>query len=151
MEYRRLGRTDLRVSVLGFGGAPLVMFMAHVIRKNANAPPTCHRSGNEFLRFSPYYGFTLSEESLGDALREREQIMLATKCGRYGLNEFDFSAKRVMASVDESLKRLKTDYINLFRVHDVEFGEFRQIIDENVLPCESSATGKAVSALPVIR
>ena len=58
--------------------------------------------------------------------------ILATKCGRYGFADFDFSAKRVIASMDESLRRLQTDYIDLFQVHDVEFGDVQQIIDETL-------------------
>jgi L-galactose dehydrogenase len=46
--------------------------------------------------------------------------------------EFDFSAKRVTASMDESLRRLQTDYIDLFQVHDLEFGDAQQIIDETL-------------------
>ncbi len=46
--------------------------------------------------------------------------------------EFDFSAKRVIASMDESLRRLQTDYIDLFQVHDLEFGDAQQIIDETL-------------------
>jgi len=58
--------------------------------------------------------------------------VLATKCGRYGFDQFDFSAKRVTASIDESLRRLQTDYIDLFQVHDVEFGNVEQIIHETL-------------------
>ncbi len=58
--------------------------------------------------------------------------MLATKCGRYGVDQFDFSAKRVTASIDESLRRLQTDYIDLFQVHDVEFGDVEQILHETL-------------------
>jgi len=61
---------------------------------------------------------------------KRHKIILATKCGRYGADQFDFSAKRIVASVDESLRRLKTDYIDLFQAHDVEFGEVNQVINE---------------------
>ena len=48
------------------------------------------------------------------------------------MDEFDFSAKRVTASMDESLQRLQTDYIDLFQVHDLEFGEAQQIIHETL-------------------
>jgi L-galactose dehydrogenase len=62
----------------------------------------------------------------------RERVVLATKCGRYGFDKFDFSAKRVTASIDESLRRLQTDYLDLFQVHDVEFGDVQQILDETL-------------------
>jgi L-galactose dehydrogenase len=62
----------------------------------------------------------------------RDRAIIATKCGRYGFDDFDFSAKRVTASIDESLQRLRTDYIDLFQAHDVEFGDVQQIIHETV-------------------
>ena len=134
MEYRKLGRTDLQVSVLGFGTAPFGgVYGAFDPQECKRAAHLAIDEGINFFDSSPYYGITLSEESLGDALQgKRDKIVLATKCGRYGLDEFDFSAKRIMASIDESLKRLKTDYLDLFQVHDIEFGDFRQIVDETV-------------------
>jgi len=76
---------------------------------------------------------TLSEERLGQALAGwRDKVVLATKCGRYGLDAFDFSTARVTSSVDESLHRLRTDRIDLFQAHDVEFGDVEQVIHETV-------------------
>ena len=76
---------------------------------------------------------TLAEERLGRALSgKRHQVVLATKCGRYGLADFDFSATRVMKSIDESLPRLQTDYVDLFQAHDIEFGDTEQIIHETL-------------------
>jgi L-galactose dehydrogenase len=90
-------------------------------------------SGINFFDSSPYYGITLSETRLGEALAgRRERVVLATKCGRYGFDQFDFSAERVTASIDESLRRLHTDYIDLFQVHDVEFGDVEQILHETL-------------------
>jgi L-galactose dehydrogenase len=134
MEYRKLGRTDLRVSILGFGTAPFGGAYG------AFDPQECKRAvdlaidhGINFFDSSPYYGITLSEQRLGDVLQgKREKVVLATKCGRYGLSDFDFSAKRIIASIDESLKRLKTDCVDLFQVHDVEFGDIRQIVAETL-------------------
>jgi L-galactose dehydrogenase len=90
-------------------------------------------SGINFFDSSPYYGLTLSEERLGEALVGwRDKVVLATKCGRYGLDGFDFSAARVTASIDESLRRLQTDHVDLLQAHDVEFGDVDQIIHETV-------------------
>ena len=109
MEYRKLGRTDLQVSVLGFGTAPFGgVYGAFDPQECKRAAHLAIDEGINFFDSSPYYGITRSEESLGDALQgKRDKVVLATKCGRYGLDEFDFSAKRIMASIDESLKRLK--------------------------------------------
>jgi L-galactose dehydrogenase len=134
MEYRQLGRTGLELSVLSYGTAPLGGAYG------TTDPEECNRAvhlaideGINFFDSSPYYGATLSEQRLGHALEgKRHNVILATKCGRYGLNDFDFNAKRILASVDESLSRLKTDYLDLFFAHDVEFGDFHQIVDETI-------------------
>ena len=134
MEYRKLGRTDLEVSVVGFGASPL----GDVFRRTdpLEGQLAVHRAIDEGINFfdvSPYYGLTLAEERLGAALDgRRKEVILATKCGRYGLDDFDFSAGRVTQSLDESLNRLRTDYIDLFQAHDVEFGDVQQVIDETI-------------------
>lgn len=66
---------------------------------------------------------------LGKALRDlpRDQIVVSTKVGRYGQEQFDFSAERVTASVAESLARLQIPYIDLIQCHDIEFGDLDQV------------------------
>jgi L-galactose dehydrogenase len=89
--------------------------------------------GMNFFDVAPFYGFTLAEERLGKALKgKRNNIYLATKCGRYGMEDFDFSYKRVLESIDESLKRLNTDYVDVFQLHDIEFVDREQILNEAV-------------------
>src|SRR5580698_2543324 len=134
MDYRKLGRTDLNLSTIGFGTSTLGNAFGDVDPADAiRAVHLAVDSGINFFDSSPYYGTTLSETRLGEALvGRRQRVVLATKCGRYGLDEFDFSAKRVLASMDESLRRLQTDYIDLFQVHDVEFGDAQQIINETL-------------------
>lgn len=132
MEYRALGQTGLQVSRIGFGASPLGdVFGATDPALGKLAVHLAIDNGINFFDVSPYYGLTLAEERLGDALvGKRHKIILATKCGRYGADQFDFSAKRIVAGVDESLRRLKTDYIDLFQAHDVEFGDVNQVINE---------------------
>jgi L-galactose dehydrogenase len=134
MEYRKLGQTDLHLSVVGFGSATLGNVFGNIdVAEGARAVHFAIDSGINFFDSSPYYGSTLSETRLGEALLDRrERVVLATKCGRYGFDDFDFSAQRVIASIDESLRRLHTDYIDLFQVHDVEFGDVQQIIHETL-------------------
>ena len=134
MEYRQLGQTDLHLSVIGFGASPLgnvyEMTDPAEVKRSVHAAV---ESGINFFDVSPYYGLTLAEERLGESLiGVRDKVVLATKCGRYGLDSFDFSAQRVAASIDESLRRLKTDYVDLLQAHDVEFGDVQQIIDETI-------------------
>ena len=57
----------------------------------------------------------------------REQVILATKVGRYDKAKFDFSAETVTKSVHESLKRLQVEYIDLIQTHDIEFGDLDQV------------------------
>jgi L-galactose dehydrogenase len=134
VEYRQLGRTDLKVSVLGFGAAPLGDVYGAV--DHAEAARAVHiaiERGINFFDVSPYYGLQLAEQRLGEALvGKRDKIVLASKGGRYGLDHFDFSAKSMIGSVDASLRRLKTDRLDLLQAHDVEFGDFRQIVQETL-------------------
>jgi L-galactose dehydrogenase len=134
MEYRKLGKTDLNLSLAGFGGATLGNVFGNIdLAEAIRAVHLAVDSGINFFDTSPYYGTTLSETRLGEALAgRRERVVLATKCGRYGFDNFDFSAKRVATSIDESLRRLQTDYIDLFQVHDVEFGDVEQILHETL-------------------
>jgi L-galactose dehydrogenase len=134
MEYRKLGSTDLQVSLLGFGTAPLGdVYGTTDPLEGTRAVHLAIENGINFFDSSPYYGLTLAEERLGQALvGKRHKVVLATKCGRYGLKEFDFSAQRIARSVDESLRRLQTDYLDLFQAHDIEFGDVEQVINETV-------------------
>lgn len=76
---------------------------------------------------------------MGDALNElkqefpRDHYYLATKIGRYGytIKDFDYSAKRVYQSVQESMRRLHTDYLDIVYCHDVEFVDFDQVVGAN--------------------
>lgn len=134
MEYRKLGQTDLHLSVVGFGSSPLGGAFGTIDpAEGMRAVHLAVDSGINLFDSSPYYGLTLAETRLGEALAGRRQrVVVSTKCGRYGMDDFDFSAKRVTASIDESLRRLQTDYIDLFQVHDVEFGDVQQVIDETI-------------------
>ena len=76
--------------------------------------------GMTFIDTSPYYGS--AEERLGKALSgRREDVILGTKTGRYGFADFDFSPRRIRHSVEESLRLLDTDYVDILQFHDIEF------------------------------
>jgi len=135
MEYRELGQTGLKVSALSFGASSL----GNVFRKVNEADGirtvhTCVDLGINLIDVSPYYGLTLAETVLGKALKEipRDKYYLATKVGRYGANSFDFSAERVTASVDESLRRLNVTYVDIIQCHDIEFGDLHQVVHETI-------------------
>jgi L-galactose dehydrogenase len=134
MRYRKLGQTDLEISVLGFGASPLGnVFSVTDPVEGTRAVHKAIDQGINFFDVSPYYGETLAEQRLGVALAgKRNNIILATKCGRYGVQDFDFSARTVIAGLHSSLARLKTDYVDLLQVHDVEFGNVEQIVTETL-------------------
>jgi L-galactose dehydrogenase len=137
MEYRVLGQTGLRISALSFGASSLGGVFRAV--EESDCIRTVHVSlekGINFIDTSPFYGLTKSEAVLGKALKTvpRDSYILATKVGRYGseMKDFDFSAKRVTASVDESLKRIGVKYVDVIHVHDIEFGDLDQVIRETI-------------------
>lgn len=134
MEFRRLGKTELMVSRIGFGAASLGdVFFAIDPAEGIRAVHMAIDEGINFFDVSPYYGKTLAEERLGLALAgRRDEVILATKCGRFDVDEFDFSAKAVRAGLEASLTRLGTECVDLLQVHDVEFGEYAQIVDETL-------------------
>lgn len=134
MEYRQLGGTGLRLSVVGFGASPLGdVFSRTDPKKAVRAVHFAIDQGINFFDVSPYYGKTLAESRLGICLEgHRDKVVLATKCGRYGQDAFDFSAQAISAGLEDSLKRLRTDHVDLLQAHDVEFGDTRQIAHETV-------------------
>lgn len=134
MQYKPLGKTGIDVSVIGFGGAPLGNEFGGIdLAEAQRAVHFAIEHGITFFDTSPYYGRTLSESRLGDALQgRRQQVVLSSKCGRYDVASFDFSESRVKSSVNESLRRLKTDYLDLLIAHDIEFADREQIIHETI-------------------
>lgn len=132
MKYRKLGKTGLEVSSLSFGASSL----GSVFREtdDAESVRTVHTAvdmGINLIDVSPYYGLTKAETVLGKAISEisRDRFILTTKAGRYGADQFDFSEKRIISSVDESLQRLQTDYIDILFLHDIEFVPFEQVAE----------------------
>jgi len=138
-ELVRLGRTDLMVTRLGLGTAPLAGLYRAV--DEAEALPAIDRSWEQGIRFfdtAPLYGHGLAEERVGKVLRQRPraQFTLATKVGRLlragappepgqsfqgvpPVNPvFDFSYDGVMRSVDESRVRMGIEQIDILHIHD---------------------------------
>lgn len=95
------------------------------------------RRGVDYLDTAPWYG--RSEAVLGKALSglSRDSFRLATKVGRYPgdyANMFDFSAKRTLRSVQDSLAKTGVSYFDVLQVHDVEFAPTVDVILEETLP-----------------
>jgi aryl-alcohol dehydrogenase-like predicted oxidoreductase len=135
MNYRPLGNTGLQVSALSYGASPLgSVFRPIDAAEGIRTVHTALDLGINFIDVSPYYGLTRAEEVLGKALVtiRRDRYLLATKVGRYGQEQFDFSAERVTASIDESLRRLQVEHVDLIQCHDIEFGSLDRVIQETL-------------------
>ncbi len=134
VPLRQLGRTDLQVSIVSFGASPLGnVFRQTDPKEGIAAVRYAIDRGINFFDVSPYYGLTVAEQQLGEALEGyRDRVVLATKCGRYGSDQFDFSAHTITTGLEDSLSRLRTDHVDLLQAHDVEFGDVEQIVNETI-------------------
>ena len=134
MPRKRLGRTDIDISTLGLGTvkfgrnqslkypAPFELPSDETLRDLL----TCARDmGVNLVDTAPAYGY--SEERLGELLRkERKDWVISTKVGEEfeadkfsgeGKSYFDYSAKHTRLSVERSMRRLRTDYLDLVLIH----------------------------------
>jgi L-galactose dehydrogenase len=135
MQTRPLGKTGLQVPILSFGASSLgAEFRSVTLDEVLKSVRVALDSGLNFIDTSPFYGRGMSEVLLGVALKgvPRESYTLCSKLGRYDLQHFDFSAKRVAESVDVSLHRLGTDHLDIMLCHDIEFVPMQQIVDETL-------------------
>jgi L-galactose dehydrogenase len=138
MNYNELGKTGMKVSQLSFGASSLGGVFHQIDENEAKkAVFTAIDNGINFIDVSPYYGHYKAETVLGKAFKEipRDKYYLSTKVGRYGKdgkNTWDYSGKRAKESVYESMERLNIDYIDLINVHDIEFADLHQVVDETL-------------------
>lgn len=130
MQTQRLGASDLNVSRIGYGcmligGSWDDVPLTDAVRKSAmKLVRTALDAGINFFDHADIYCKGKSEEVFSELWKEaphlRQKIYLQTKCGiRFAppLHRFDFSYEHIIASVDASLKRLQTDYIDVFLLH----------------------------------
>ena len=116
MEYRILGKTGLKVSRMGFGGIPIQRIDAEGTKKLMQA---LMDAGVNYIDTAR--GYTVSEEFLGFALEGiREHFVLATK-------SMARTAEAMAADIDVSLKNLRTDYIDLYQVHNPNLAQLEQV------------------------
>jgi aryl-alcohol dehydrogenase-like predicted oxidoreductase len=130
MQYNSLGKTGMNVSRLSFGASALGAVFHPV--DEAEAVAAVHAAldlGINYFDVAPAYGGTLSETVLGKSLRgvARDRYYLSTKVGKYtepgsyGNDRLDYSRTRIRASLDESAKRLGSDYFDIIHIHDIEY------------------------------
>jgi aryl-alcohol dehydrogenase-like predicted oxidoreductase len=120
MEFRNLGRSGLQVSVVGLGCNNFGMRMD--VEATRTVVDKAIDSGiNLFDTADVYGGAGKSEEFLGEVLKgRRHDVILATKFGnRMGEGPYKSGASRryIMTAVEDSLRRLQTDYIDLYQIH----------------------------------
>ena len=134
MQYRPLGRTGLEVSALSLGGVAFGDMYGTLGPGEADA---CVRRaidlGVNLIDTSPYYGQTRSESVLGEVLSKglRDKIYLCSKAGRNGFADFDFTPAAMERSVEASLRRLRTDYLDILIAHDIEFAtDFEAVFED---------------------
>jgi aryl-alcohol dehydrogenase-like predicted oxidoreductase len=116
MEKRRLGRTGLRVSVLGFGGSEIGYESASQATVDRLLGSALDAGLNVVDTAECYEN---SEELIGAALGTRRgQCLIFTKCGHAGgWSRADWRAAPLLASIERSLKRLRTDHVDLIQLH----------------------------------
>ena len=129
MEYSQLGASDLKISQIGFG----CMSLEGTFSDNEILIETALDAGINYFDTADLYGNGTNEELIGGLLiKRRNDLVLATKVGnklRADGSGWDWSPskKYILSQVDASLKRLKTDYIDLYQLHG---GTLEDPIDE---------------------
>ncbi len=138
IETREIGRTGLKVSILGIGGAPLGGNFAALQPGEARAIVAAgFDAGLTYADTAPFYGYGRSERAVGDAIRGRDHV-LSTKVGRLlvpgaapdpardGMIDplpfhpvFDYSYDAIMRSYEDSQQRLGLERIDILLVHDI--------------------------------
>jgi aryl-alcohol dehydrogenase-like predicted oxidoreductase len=124
MEYITLGNSDLKVSRLGFGCCPMGMHGWGAVDKRdlISAVRIALDEGVTLFDTADIYGLGMSENILGEALgSHRSKVVIASKFGARWTKEgrivYDNSIPWIRTALDESLKRLNTDYIDLYQLH----------------------------------
>jgi aryl-alcohol dehydrogenase (NADP+) len=147
MEYTRLGRTGLEISriclgCMSFGDPKLGREWAMPLEPSRPIIRAAWEAGINFFDTANVYSAGTSEEIVGTVLRElapRDQLVIATKVHgemRPGPNGRGQSRKAILSEIDNSLRRLKTDYVDLYQIHRFDYNtpieETLEALDEVV-------------------
>ena len=121
MKFRHLGKSGLEVSEIGLGANSFGETGRRDIKESTDTIHAAIDHGINFIDTSNVYAQGKSEEYIGSALRgRRAEMLIGTKFGsmrRQGPNNFGGARNYVLRSVEESLQRLQTDYIDVYMIH----------------------------------
>jgi aryl-alcohol dehydrogenase-like predicted oxidoreductase len=120
MEHTRLGKTDLNVSILGFGGAE-IGFDPNTTQEDVNALLNAALDAGLNL-IDTAAAYHSSEVMIGNAVgARRKEFVLITKCGAVdGFSRSDWSKNGILETIQQSLKNLKTDYLDVAQLHSCD-------------------------------
>jgi len=125
MNNRPLGKTGIEVSEIGFGAWQLGNEKDWGKMDDQEAVSLVHEAidrGCIFFDTPPNYGLGKSESILGEALKKnRSEVIISSKCGHHSNDEQSFDKDRLKASIENSLKRLNTDYLDVVLLHNPPF------------------------------
>ncbi|MBT2643139.1 aldo/keto reductase [Bacillus sp. ISL-41] len=125
MKYRQLGSTGIKVSEVGFGAWQLGNARDWEGMENNQAIKLVHEAleqGCNFFDTAPNYGGGNSESLLGKALTgRRSEAVINSKFGHHPDNTLNFDSQKIRSSVENSLRRLKTDYLDSILLHNPPF------------------------------
>lgn len=130
MKKRILGNTGIKVSEVGFGAWQLGNDKDWGKMTDDEAIYLVNKamdSGCNFFDTAPNYGFGKSEELLGKAfIGKRDQVVISSKCGHHSNDEQNFEPDKLILSVEDSLRRLKTDYLDSLLLHNPPFSSLNK-------------------------
>jgi aryl-alcohol dehydrogenase-like predicted oxidoreductase len=121
MKKRYVSRFNIYVSEIGFGGWQLAnpLWGSMAYEEGINLVKKAYEKGINFFDTAPGYSNGLSERIIGEALKDvRENVFINTKFGHNALGETDFSEDAIERSINESLERLQTTYIDSVILHN---------------------------------
>lgn len=140
MEYRQFGKTDLRVSGVGFGawgiGGPAMVGSTPIGWGNVDdnvskqALRKAKECGVNFFDTADFYGLGHSEELIGEVFGNSSEVIVATKVGHRATAEntlaLDYSKKHIRSACEKSLQRLRRETIDYYQLHSARLAHLQQ-------------------------
>ncbi len=168
MKKNLIGKTNLSVTELGIGTAPIGGWPKSLEEKKAlETLETAWREGIRYFDTAPFYGYGMAEERLGKFLKNkiRDEYVISTKVGRIIIDSdktstfkaffqgapkrepyFDFSYDATLKSFEDSLKRLQLEKIDILLIHDPD-NHFKEAINGSLKAIQRLKDEKVISAV----